>query len=259
MTSLVEGALVFEFSEGWLIEKYDEHAIYRGGVERLKDRLVVEVDGRSHVLRAGTKAVDFIGLWRGEIHFIEVKDFRGHRIENKKRLRDGELAIEVAVKVRDTIAGLVGGFQRTGAPEWRPFVEALARHGRPHVCLWLEEDTLGRAPMELGHPGLSLEKELDKQLSWLAPRLLVQNRRQTARLSGISVRSLPDGIVELRARMRRNGWISMADYCSAFGLSSQATGTHLKELCARKILVETSAPAAAYHAGPQWLEWLIPP
>lgn len=258
MTPLIEGALLFDFSDGWVVQKYDDHSAYRQGVERLKGRCVVEIDGRAHVIEPGTKAVDFVGLWQSEIHFIEVKDFRGHRIENKKRLLDGELAIEVAVKVRDTIAGIVGAFHRSGHDEWRPFVEALARRGRPHVCLWLEEDTLGRALPERGHPGIALQRELDKQLSWLGPRLLVQSRAHGSKVSGIVVRSLPDGVVELRARMRRAGQITRDEYIGALGAAPQSAGLALKELCARDVLRPVSFAPDVYCAGDRWLGWRGP-
>ena len=58
---------------------------------------------------AGSKGTDFVGLHPDYgLLLLEVKDFRGHRIENRQRLRSGELAIEVACKARDTIAALVG-------------------------------------------------------------------------------------------------------------------------------------------------------
>ncbi|ETR70187.1 MAG: hypothetical protein OMM_08998 [Candidatus Magnetoglobus multicellularis str. Araruama] len=42
---------------------------------------------------------------------IEAKDFRKERIKNQPRLTGGELAIEVAQKVRDTFAGIFGAYR----------------------------------------------------------------------------------------------------------------------------------------------------
>jgi hypothetical protein len=99
-TQLDEGQLRFVFGDEWQVERYDRgelgeqgHSYYRNQVSRLPN----------------TKAVDFMALLNGEdVYFIEIKDFRNYRIENKTRLTSGELALEVAHKVRDTLAGLMG-------------------------------------------------------------------------------------------------------------------------------------------------------
>ena len=99
-----EGHLRFRFDDSWYAIKYDEHPDYRERIERLD----------------GTKAVDFVAVHRdSQLFLIEVKDFRGHRIENQPRLREGELAIEVGQKVRDTVAGIarptIEGTMKTGS------------------------------------------------------------------------------------------------------------------------------------------------
>ena len=255
MTTYAEGALLFDFGGGWIVEKYDDHHGYRQGIERLKDRAQLDVGGRVHALELGTKAVDFVGLWANEVHFIEVKDFRGHRIENKQRIRDGDLAVEVAVKVRDTIAGIVGARQRPGGGTWRPYVDALARGGRPRVCLWLEEDTMGPRAIERGHPGIALQRDLQERLAWLAPRVLVRSCAHEAPMSGLVVRSLPDGIVELRARMRAAGRISRDDFCRAFGATPLQGGQEVRDLCARGILRDLPDTPLHYGSGSAWLDW----
>src|SRR5580692_8886295 len=69
-----EGHLRFRFDSSWYAIKYDEHPDYRERIERLD----------------GTKAVDFVAVHRdSQLFLIEVKDFRGHRIENQPRLREG--------------------------------------------------------------------------------------------------------------------------------------------------------------------------
>jgi hypothetical protein len=255
VTTFAEGALVFEFGHGWIVEKYDDHPAYRQGIERLRGRAQIDVDGRAHALELGTKAIDFVGLWESEVHFIEVKDFRGHRIENKQRIRNGDLAVEVALKVRDTIAGIVGACQKPGGEPWQPFVEAFAKRGRPRVCLWLEEDTLGRREMKRGHPGIALQQELEDRLSWLAPRVLVRSRAHDSGVAGIAVHSLPDGVVDLRARMRATGQITRDDFCDAFRTTQQDAGQTLKQLCAGRILLEIPETPSTYREGAVWLEW----
>ena len=50
----------------------------------------------------GTKAIDFISIDSNHTWLIEVKDYRYDR-----RTKPSDLADEVAIKVRDTLAGLV--------------------------------------------------------------------------------------------------------------------------------------------------------
>jgi len=119
-----EGKLRFEFSARWQIVKLDQHPQYRQGIEKLD----------------GTKAVDFVGLFnQRDLYFIEVKDFRGHRIENKQRLRSGELALEMGQKVRDSLACLIAGCRTTTDEKlWQPLVQRLVRRDSViRIVLWL--------------------------------------------------------------------------------------------------------------------------
>lgn len=168
----MEGALVFHFGAGWSVDKYDEHIDYKGGIMRL----------------VGTRAVDFVGLHESEregkpsrqLHFIEVKDFRGYRIQNKQRISDGDLAVEVALKVRDTIAGIVGAYRGTwGQERWGTHVRALTAREPIRVALWLEEDHPASRTMP-APPSPALIDDLKRQLFWLRAHVLVLNRACSA-------------------------------------------------------------------------------
>jgi hypothetical protein len=76
MTRIEEGYLAFEFGERWRVLKLDEHQYYRKHIGKIDE----------------TKAVDFVGIFDDKkLYFIEVKDFRGYRIENKDRFLRGKL------------------------------------------------------------------------------------------------------------------------------------------------------------------------
>src|SRR5262245_28843529 len=111
MISLEEGFLIFEFGERWNILKLDEHRDYRERIGKVE----------------GTKAIDFLGILDDqELYFIEIKDFRDHRIETRGRLLSGELAIEVAQKVRDSLACIVGAYRTSSVPSsWQPYAKLL--------------------------------------------------------------------------------------------------------------------------------------
>ena len=90
MTTISDGKLAHTFPAGWKATKYDDWAFYR-------NRFVNSC--------GGNKAVDFLAhspqdrtLW-----LIELKDYRQF-----PRTKDGTLELwdEVALKARDTLAGL---------------------------------------------------------------------------------------------------------------------------------------------------------
>lgn len=85
--TLVEGRLSFAFDNVDFATKYDDWAHYRN---------------QYNSACGSSKAVDFLVSKDGDIWLIEVKDFRQHR-----RSKAIDLADEIALKVRDTMAGLV--------------------------------------------------------------------------------------------------------------------------------------------------------
>jgi hypothetical protein len=94
MTTIIdEGRLRFTFPNGWRVIQYDTTAFYRTKIPS----------------DVGMAAVDFIASPNPDfttIILIEVKDFRNHAVESRKRQTSGELVTEVIKKAIDTIAGL---------------------------------------------------------------------------------------------------------------------------------------------------------
>lgn len=170
-----EGGLRFTFDGDWRVLKWDGHQAYLGGVQQLQ----------------GTKAVDFFGLYIEDPWFIEIKDFRGHRVENKARVSSGELAQEVAGKVRDTLAGMIWACNRVPLDDCalqelvRPL---LNRHHKVPVVLWLEEDRQPEPPA-----ASALAEAIKRELVWLNPRVIVLNRAlaRAKPIQGLQVTSLP--------------------------------------------------------------------
>jgi hypothetical protein len=167
-----EGKLRFTFDEGWKILKWDAHGAYQEGLQRF----------------SGTKAVDFFGLYNGAPYFLEVKDFRQHRIENKDRLRTDGLAKEVACKVRDTLAGMSWscGREPLVRRELSEFLKPLInRVEKVPVVLWLEED---RPPSPAFASAIG--EAIRQELLWLNPKVRVTSRK-LAPIPGLTVMSLP--------------------------------------------------------------------
>ncbi len=108
-----------QFPENWIVERYDDWGYVRN-----------QFNGTA----GGCKAVDVIAkddqdvLW-----FIEVKDYRYNR-----RTKVIDLADEVAIKVRDSMAGLVAAVGRAEVPEKKK-AGLLLRFERIRVALHLEQ------------------------------------------------------------------------------------------------------------------------
>ena len=161
-----EGGLVLVAGDGWALLKWDDSDAYRKGISRLNG----ELDGRAE----GTKALDFVGVsGQGDLYLIELKDFRGHRIENKLR-QAGELPLEVALKVRDTLAGVLGAAREPMASdEIAAVVNALLRvRASIRVIVCVAEDLpIDRRKQDV----IASERlsQLKKRLSWFTRKVFV--------------------------------------------------------------------------------------
>ena len=95
MTCLTEGNLEFRFQSD--AAHYDEWAFYRNQFQRVA---------------GGSKAIDFICLAGRGTWLIEVKDYRVH-----PRTKPSCLCDEVAIKVRDTLAGIAAARCNANVPD----------------------------------------------------------------------------------------------------------------------------------------------
>jgi hypothetical protein len=112
--------LDFEFSDDWHVTKFDDWSFYRHHFQSAA---------------GGCKAVDLLAiepkvcLWS-----IEVKDYRQH-----KRIKTIDLAQEVAVKVRDTLAALLAASVNANDASEKQFAHRAVRCSRLRVVLQLEQ------------------------------------------------------------------------------------------------------------------------
>lgn len=170
MTLIREGRIELEFPKHWCVIKYDDSAAYR-----------------HHACRhlQGTKAVDIVALdptpSRPCLYFIELKDFRGHAIENRLRLNPNKkqeqesVFHEIGEKVRDTLAGIIGALRVAGG-DWpdclAPIVAHVAGADREvAVVAWIEEDY---ASASVQRASLSTyDRELARKVRWLTTTYMV--------------------------------------------------------------------------------------
>lgn len=156
----------FVFGDAWQIERYDHGAqgpqgqsYYRNQISRLPN----------------TKAVDLVGLLESEdTYLIEIKDFRHFRIENQRRISNGELALEVPHKVRDTLAGIMGASCNESPATLLSTTARLMidRAKAVKIVLWLEDDLAGKG-RQWAEELNTLITRLQTHLRWFTRRVLV--------------------------------------------------------------------------------------
>jgi hypothetical protein len=172
----IEGYQQFSFDGNrWIILRYEDETAYRTRIGEL----------------SGTKALDFVGKHNGDLFLIEVKDFRGYRIENQPRFTSGELAVEIGQKVRDTVAGIVGAYRTSDSQKWAEFAKPLVDLLKNvRVVVWVEYDLPPHFAAR-GKVRASVETNVFKRkLSWLTARVLVSSQSNNG-VPDLIVRNLP--------------------------------------------------------------------
>src|SRR4051812_24832178 len=126
MQRLIEDRLACDFPDAWGVTKYDDWAFYRNQFQ---------------VCCTGNKGMDFLGfdpqdrtLW-----MVELKDYRQFR-----RTKGIDLCEEVAVKARDTLAGLFAAKVEAGHHD-HAFAQQSLTAAYLRVVLHLEQPAIHSA------------------------------------------------------------------------------------------------------------------
>ena len=167
MKTLTVERLAFSFGKSWRIaEKWDDSTAYRDGIQRVQGKL----DGSDE----GTKAVDIIAVDDNRLVLVEVKDFRPRRSSGTSPApsalayggRWKSVPLEIALKVRDTLAALVGVALGTDEPLASAIRDRLTTRVRILACLVQE-----RRPAEPDSKRKIREKQMRdsmrQKLAWL--------------------------------------------------------------------------------------------
>jgi hypothetical protein len=176
--TIQEGFLEFTFDATWSQAfKWDEATEYVDGLQT----------------RQGTRAVDIVGVRNAdELWLIEIKDLRGHRIEDRNRRTESFDEI-TRTKVRDTIAGILWAVQRFKPDRCLQLGRVVrarkaAGSGSILVVLWCEGIDEASAD--------AFTAKLKEALRWLDAKVLVTDRRLWPRAprsirEALTVTSLP--------------------------------------------------------------------
>lgn len=172
-----ESRVLFKFDENyWLkVIKYDDSKDYH----KVSDSVT------------GTKGVDFVASTSNQIYLIEIKNYRSHRILSKSKIK--ELDLQLAQKVRDTLAGIVGGIRNSThqQADWKHFLELLIdTECSLHILLWMEEDT-PPGKLQKSARGI-MSRRLKQRLSWLSSNVMVINKINNPLDEFLQAEFLPD-------------------------------------------------------------------
>ncbi len=119
MTVLLEGRLQFTFGAASLVTKYDDWSFFRNQFQNIC---------------GGAKAVDMLCLSGKTCWLIEIKDYRQH-----PRTKPQDIGDEMAIKVRDTLAGLFAACCNAHNQDEKAFAQQALRSTRIKVVLHLEQ------------------------------------------------------------------------------------------------------------------------
>ena len=123
MPSITVEKLTFELPTSYAVKQYDEWSFFKKQFQRIAP---------------GTKAVDFLALFSDDegrvLWLVEVKDYRRHR-----RTKSVGVADEVAMKVRDSLAGLFAAATQANDAAERAFAATALATRQLRVVLHLEQ------------------------------------------------------------------------------------------------------------------------
>lgn len=120
MNTIDEGRLRFEFEANAAASKYDGWSFYRNQFQQGCAR--------------DNKAVDLLCASQGKAWLIEVKDYRAH-----PRTKAVDLAEEIAIKVRDTLAGLMAARLQANVLDERKFAARVLEARSLRVVCHIEQ------------------------------------------------------------------------------------------------------------------------
>lgn len=148
-----------------------------------------------------TKAIDFLGIQSNRLYLFEIKGFRGYGDQEsvQKRLaKDAEdLTTEIAQKVRDTLACLLGGARNSTnqSDNWQKCCEIIAKNNHKLIVVaWIEEDIKNKIIEKRKKVKNSIRQDkLKQKLSWLTKHIFIVNTKTDVDIAGFSVSLLHVG------------------------------------------------------------------
>ena len=148
---------MFSFGASCTAAQYESWAFYRNQLQRIP----------------GTKAVDFVCINGGRTYLIEVKDYRFH-----PRTKPTLLSDEVALKVRDTLAGLAAARVNANVPQERQTARTALNCDRWRVVLHLEQRPTRKRLRPTALSAANVQQKLRRILKAVGAQPMVVDRNR---------------------------------------------------------------------------------
>ena len=159
MTVIKEGELQFDFPDDCQASKYDDWSFYRN---------------QFNSVAKCCKAVDIVCVESNVSWLIEIKDYRQH-----PRTKAIDIADEVALKVRDTLAGLAAAARNANNMQEREHAKQALASQKWRVVLHLEQSPTSRRLWKNSiDPAALLSKLRTKILKAIDAHPLICNRNK---------------------------------------------------------------------------------
>lgn len=163
MPTIMEGNLTFQFPNAWQATKFDQWSFYRNQFQSVC---------------GGAKAIDILALDPDDrLWTIEIKDYRQQR-----RTKTGQLAEEVACKVRDSLAALVAAKINANDPEEKRLAQDALTAKEIRVILHLEQSMNPSKLFPRINPA-NIHQKLKQLIKAIDPHPLVL---ESARMEGVA-------------------------------------------------------------------------
>ncbi|KKZ12508.1 MAG: hypothetical protein TE42_04390 [Candidatus Synechococcus spongiarum SP3] len=154
MIKITEGDLTFSFPTGCQVSKYDEWSFYRKQFQPIA---------------GGSKAIDILCVEGDTSWLIEIKDYRQYPRTKAINIDD-----ELAIKVRDTLAGLAAAAKAANEADQRELAQKALASSQWRVVLHLEQPaTKQRLWPKVPDPANLLLQPITKKLKAINARPVV--------------------------------------------------------------------------------------
>ena len=134
MKVIKEGQLQFTFKERWRASQFDRWSFYRKQFQKIGrvENVCGKCNARSN---QGIKAIDILAIQPGSCCWcIEIKDYR-----QNARTKSIDLADEVAIKIRDSLAAIFAAAARANEPAEKSMAQDSIACPRIRIVLHLEQ------------------------------------------------------------------------------------------------------------------------
>lgn len=172
MKRLTEDKLAHDFPDAWSVTKYDDWAFYRNQFQNCC---------------GGNKAMDFLGYDPTErtLWMVELKDYRQF-----SRTKDDKTPLwdEVALKARDTLAGIFAASAKPGSED-SVFADAAMKACKLRIILHLEQPARHSALFPRAYDPASIQQKLKQIVKPIDPhpRVIELNRMDPVPWSAVSI------------------------------------------------------------------------